>query len=743
VTPTQNVAVKCISKKQKSSKLISAEEINILKEVTHDNIVQLYDFKETDKSLIMVMEFCNGGDLAEYLRDKGTLSELTLSLFVRQLGDAMLAIHKMGVMHRDLKPGNILLTHSSSLSLIQPRDIKLKIADFGFARFLNDEDMAATLCGSPIYMAPEVLMGLQYDGRVDLWSLGTIIYQCLTGKAPFKANNPYSLRNFYEKSPELVPAIPKQTSPSLTDLILSLLQKDPSKRLTFEDLVKHRFLDSGQRSNVIPVSRRSPRASPSSSPSHPTSRSPNSISSNKLASMQRMRRNTTPPRPAVEIPIRTPHAVPGVSEDVFGSPDVDSEGFILVNTQTKTTPSKLKSIESSFMQKSQAISSSVKTTAMATPIKHTYSQEHLADISPSPRSRQSPIAQKLEEDKILETPHYNMRDAPRRLSSGSRNISAPNFFQKRTMSVDGHKRHRSTSESTRNSTPPRMELVSRSVRQSPTRRPFSTNFEDSFYQPRPLSASRVSSGQSAPAYFFLGGSPYNSPPSLRENSPLQLTMGETSPPFSQPFETPPELSETTIMDEHQREMLDDFQATLQYTQAIREAANLLDKPFSPTDFKDKIKLQQKLILCEKSETMLSANIHQAKQQLFAKTISPSKTFKETLYSIYGEFCAVHTMKCCLEKEISALPPNTEENPHCPEEILLSFAFEQIRSGILDETYGHVGECVKRYRLSLAIILGLLSEVKSENDRHILLKYENGLQIRIENLHGRRRLPNST
>merc|ERR1712176_1700444 len=99
VTPTQNVAVKCISKKQKSSKLISAEEINILKEVQHDNIVQLFDFKETDKSLIMVMEFCNGGDLAEYLRDKGTLCELTLSLFVKQLGDAMLAIHKMGVMH--------------------------------------------------------------------------------------------------------------------------------------------------------------------------------------------------------------------------------------------------------------------------------------------------------------------------------------------------------------------------------------------------------------------------------------------------------------------------------------------------------------------------------------------------------------------------------------------------------------------------------------------------------------------
>lgn len=648
----------------------------------------------------------------------------------------MLAIHKMGVMHRDLKPGNILLTHSSSLSLIQPRDIKLKIADFGFARFLNDEDMAATLCGSPIYMAPEVLMGLQYDGRVDLWSLGTIIYQCLTGKAPFKANNPYSLRNFYEKSPELTPSIPKQTSSVLTNLILSLLQKDPNKRLPFEDLVRHRFLEQTQRSSVIPVSRMSPRASPSSSPSHPTSRSPNSISSNKLASMQRMRRNTTPPRPAVEIPIRTPHAVPGVSEDVYGSPD--SESFILVNSQqTKPASSKLKSIESSFMQKSAAISSPVKTTATATPIKHVYSQEHLADISSSPRTSHSPIAQKLEEDKILETPPFS-RDSPRRMS-GNRNISTPSFF-KRTMSLDGHKRHRTSSESARTSTPPRMELVSRSVRQSPTRRPFSANFEESFYQPRPLSASKTSGhGQSAPAYFFIGGSPYNSPPSLREHSPLQLTMGEISPPFSQPFETPPELSETTIMDEHQREMLDDFQSTLQYSQAIREAANLLDKPFSPSDFKDKVKLQQKLILCQKSESMLSSNIHRAKQQLFSKKISPSKTFKETLYSIYGEFCAVHTMKCTLEKEISSLPPHTEENTRCPEEILLSFAFEQIRSGILDETYGHVGECIKRYRLSLAIILGLLSEARSENDKHILLKYENGLQIRIDNLHGRRRV----
>ena len=202
------------------------------------------------------------------------------------------------------------------------------------------------------------------------------------------------------------------------------------------------------------------------------------------------------------------------------------------------------------MQKSVAISSSVKTTAMAIPIKHGYSTEHLTDMSHSPRGKQSPVAQKMEETKALDTSPFR-RDSPHRLS-GLRNIASPAFL-KRTWSMDGQKRHRIASECARTlGTPPRMELVSKSVRESPSRRPFSANFEDSpaSYSPRPLSASRTSTGQSAPAYFFLGNvsPPYNSPPSNKELSPLQITMGEPSPPSFQPFTTPPELSETTIMD---------------------------------------------------------------------------------------------------------------------------------------------------------------------------------------------------
>lgn len=146
----------------------------------------------------------------------------------------MKVLHAKGIVHRDLKPQNILLNHNCGKACPQPHEITLKIgksisislfdlillifllinninaflfvsADFGFARFLQEGVMAATLCGSPMYMAPEVIMSLQYDAKADLWSVGTILYQCLTGKAPHPANNPHALKSIYENTVNLVP----------------------------------------------------------------------------------------------------------------------------------------------------------------------------------------------------------------------------------------------------------------------------------------------------------------------------------------------------------------------------------------------------------------------------------------------------------------------------------------------------------------------------------------------------------
>uniref|UniRef100_A0A7M4FN62 non-specific serine/threonine protein kinase n=1 Tax=Crocodylus porosus TaxID=8502 RepID=A0A7M4FN62_CROPO len=181
--PEVEVAVKCINKKNLAkSQTLLGKEIKILKELKHENIVALYDFQ-----VMHLNRYCNGGDLADYLHTMRTLSEDTIRLFLQQIAGAMKMLHSKGIIHRDLKPQNILLSYAGGRKS-NPNNIRIKIADFGFARYLQNNMMAATLCGSPMYMAPEVIMSQHYDAKADLWSIGTIIYQCLTGKAPFQVS---------------------------------------------------------------------------------------------------------------------------------------------------------------------------------------------------------------------------------------------------------------------------------------------------------------------------------------------------------------------------------------------------------------------------------------------------------------------------------------------------------------------------------------------------------------------------
>ncbi|XP_067910699.1 serine/threonine-protein kinase ULK1 isoform X5 [Heterodontus francisci] len=272
--PDWEVAIKCINKKNLAkSQTLLGKEIKILKELKHDNIVALYDFQEMANSVYLVMEYCNGGDLADYLHSKGTLSEDTIRLFLQQIAGAMKMLHSKGVIHRDLKPQNILLSFTGGRKS-NPNNIRIKIADFGFARYLQTNMLAATLCGSPMYMAPEVIMSQHYDAKADLWSIGTIVYQCLTGKAPFQANSPQNLRLFYEKNKTLVPNIPRETSSHLRHLLLGLLLRNYKDRMEFSEFFHHPFLD---------ISSSMKKSAPVPMPVYPSSASTSSCSSSSTS----------------------------------------------------------------------------------------------------------------------------------------------------------------------------------------------------------------------------------------------------------------------------------------------------------------------------------------------------------------------------------------------------------------------------------------------------------------------------
>ncbi|KAJ3349484.1 Serine/threonine-protein kinase [Entophlyctis luteolus] len=240
-------AVKSVARDKLNRKLAEnlESEIKILRDMHHPNIVALLDIVKTERHIHLIMEFCCLGDLSAYIKKKGNvvpytspaissvsdtypsnsirtqasaygsqgptslaspwggINEVVIRHFLSQLASALETLRSLSLIHRDLKPQNLLLdppspsspdieiqsAYLNSPSFIIPALPVLKLADFGFARALPQQSLASTLCGSPLYMAPEILRGDRYDAKVDLWSVGTILYEMITGRPPYKAQN--------------------------------------------------------------------------------------------------------------------------------------------------------------------------------------------------------------------------------------------------------------------------------------------------------------------------------------------------------------------------------------------------------------------------------------------------------------------------------------------------------------------------------------------------------------------------
>ncbi|KAL3905171.1 MAG: hypothetical protein SGPRY_011010 [Prymnesium sp.] len=180
----QPLAVKAIARARLNSKLQHNldGEISILYSLNHPNVVRLIDVQTTERHVYLLLEFCPGGDLMKLIKTKGAQSEQSSLSYLAQLALGLQQLRSRNLIHRDLKPQNLLLSSTAP-------NATLKIADFGFARQMATHDMAETLCGSPLYMAPEILRSQKYDAKADLWSVGTILYELLTATPPFTGSN--------------------------------------------------------------------------------------------------------------------------------------------------------------------------------------------------------------------------------------------------------------------------------------------------------------------------------------------------------------------------------------------------------------------------------------------------------------------------------------------------------------------------------------------------------------------------
>lgn len=233
------VAIKEIATEKLNKKLQEnlMSEIAILKRTVHPNIIRLYDIVTASHRIFLVLEYCAGGDLAAYIQQCGRVSGAVARHLMCQLGAGLQVLRANNLIHRDLKPQNLLLSRNDGNAV-------LKIADFGFARSLQPQGMAETLCGSPLYMAPEILQSKRYDAKADLWSVGTILYQLVTGQPPFLGQSPAQLLRNIEKSNDLqFPApILAELHPDCLDLCRKLLRRNPVERLSFEEFFNHNFI---------------------------------------------------------------------------------------------------------------------------------------------------------------------------------------------------------------------------------------------------------------------------------------------------------------------------------------------------------------------------------------------------------------------------------------------------------------------------------------------------------------------
>ncbi|EGT45148.1 hypothetical protein CAEBREN_30234 [Caenorhabditis brenneri] len=218
-----------------------AQEVQIHRNLSHRNVVKLFHFFEDRLNVYITLELCPRRSLMELHKRRKAVTEPEARYFTYQVVEGVLYLHDLKIVHRDLKLGNLFLND----------ELQVKIGDFGLATTVETDERKRTLCGTPNYIAPEVLNKMGHSFEVDIWAVGCILYILLFGHPPFESK---TLEETYSRIKHNNYTIPTSASSTSSQLIRQLLHPDPERRPIAKAVIRDRFFKTGFMPDRLPVS---------------------------------------------------------------------------------------------------------------------------------------------------------------------------------------------------------------------------------------------------------------------------------------------------------------------------------------------------------------------------------------------------------------------------------------------------------------------------------------------------------